>query len=71
MKARTIRRLGTALGCLGVILVLIFAGAISWAITCGVIKLITLCFGWTFSWLAATGVWLILMLLSGALCKCK
>lgn len=67
MKARTVKRLGTVLGCLGVILVLIFAGAISWAITCGLIKLITLCFGWTFNWLVTTGVWLIMILLSGAL----
>lgn len=71
MKARTVKRLGTVLGCLGVILVLIFAGAISWAITCGLIKLITLCFGWAFSWLVATGVWLIMILLSGVSCGSK
>lgn len=33
--------------------------ALSWIITCGVIKLITLCFGWTFTWPVATGVWLV------------
>ena len=36
---------------------------LSWIITCGLIYLITLCFGWTFSWLIATGVWLAMFLL--------
>ena len=44
------------------ILLTIIAYAISWLATCGLIKLITLCFGWTFSWLIATGIWLILLL---------
>lgn len=37
---------------------------ISWLFTCGIIKLICLCFGLTFTWAMATGVWLILFLLS-------
>ena len=37
--------------------------AISWITTVGIIKLITLCFGWTFSWAIATGIWLIIVLL--------
>jgi hypothetical protein len=45
------------------ILLIIIAYAISWLATCGLIKLITLCFGWTFNWLIATGIWLILCLL--------
>ena len=69
MKARTVRRVGTALGCLGVILILVLAGGISWIATCGIVKLITLCFGLTFSWLWATGIWLVLFLLSSALGK--
>ena len=50
--------------------VLIFIGiiiliyGISWIATCGIIKLITMCFGWTFKWSIATGIWLILALLS-------
>ena len=32
---------------------------VSWIATCGVVKLITLCFGSSFSWLKATGIWLI------------
>lgn len=38
--------------------------AVSWAITIGTIWLICLCFSWEFNLLIATGVWLILMLLS-------
>lgn len=71
MRARTVRRLGTALGCLGVILVLALAGGISWFVTCGIVKLITMCFGLAFSWMWATGIWLVLCLLSGALGRSK
>ena len=46
-----------------VILLLAICYAISWIITCGIIKLITICFGLTFSWAIATGFWLILCLL--------
>lgn len=47
-----------------IIALLIVAGlyAIEWALTVGVIKLITMCFSWDFSLAAATGVWLILCL---------
>lgn len=34
--------------------------ALSWIATCGIIKLITLCFGWTFKWSIATGIWLMI-----------
>lgn len=47
-----------------IIVLIVLAGmyAISWALTVGVIKLITMCFSWDFSLAAATGVWLILCL---------
>ena len=45
------------------IALLIGFGAISWLITCGIFYLITLCFSLEFSWLTATGVWLVMMLL--------
>lgn len=54
----------------GGIIALIFIGIIilvyglSWIATCGIIKLITICFGWTFKWSIATGIWLIGLLLS-------
>lgn len=35
---------------------------LSWLVAVGIIKLITLCFGWPFSLLAATGIWLIMAL---------
>ncbi len=44
------------------ILFYLFAYALSWISTVGIIKLITLCFGWSFSWAIATGIWLVLVL---------
>ena len=46
----------------GIVAVTVIAAlyAISWAMTCGIIKLITLCFALKFSFLVATGIWLIL-----------
>ena len=43
-----------------VIGILVFAYGLSWIVTCGIIKLITMCFGWTFKWSIATGIWLII-----------
>ena len=45
------------------ITVLLSAFGISWGITVGLVKLITLCFGLPFSLSIATGVWLVLCLL--------
>ena len=42
---------------------------ISWIVTVGIIKLITLCFGWNFSWLIATGIWLVMFLIQSAFGK--
>ena len=50
-------------GALIVILLLALCYEVNWLITCGIIKLITICFGLTFSWAIATGIWLILCLL--------
>lgn len=46
-----------------VIVIVALAYGVSWIATCGIIKLITLCFGWTFKWSIATGIWLIMCLL--------
>lgn len=54
------RVIGTGIGVLSAV-VMIYA--LSWIITCGIIKLITMCFGLTFSWGIATGIWLIYILL--------
>lgn len=48
-----------------VIVILALAYGASWVVTCGFIKLITMCFGWTFKWSIATGIWLIICLLKG------
>lgn len=53
------------IGCLAAIIILLIALAISWAITIGIIYLICLCFHWQFTLLIATGVWLVMCLLSG------
>lgn len=52
-------------GTIAVIIILILAlgYGLSWIATCGIIKLITLCFGWTFKWSIATGIWLVLCIL--------
>lgn len=44
------------------IIFLIVVFAFSWIVTCGVIKLITICFGLKFKWSIATGIWLVMCL---------
>ena len=46
-----------------VILLFVICCGISWIVTCGIIKLITMCFGLEFSWAVATGIWLIICIL--------
>ena len=45
------------------ITIFVFTYGLSWIVTCGIVKLITMCFGWTFSWSIATGIWLIICIL--------
>jgi len=45
------------------IITLVLYLVISWALTVGIIKLICLCFGLTFTLLMATGIWLVALLL--------
>lgn len=45
------------------VLALVIGYAISWGITVGVIKLITMCFSIGFSLPVATGIWMVLCLL--------
>ena len=44
------------------VLIYSFFFGLSCLLTCGIIKLITICFGWEFKWSIAIGVWLIIML---------
>ena len=43
-------------------LIIALTYAISWAITIGILYLISLCFSWEFNLLIATGVWLVMCL---------
>ena len=54
-------------GIVAVVVILFLAACygISWIATCGIIKLITMCFGLEFSWAIATGIWLIICILKG------
>ena len=60
MKKNSARTMGYIIGALAVAVI---CYGISWIATCGIVKLITLCFGWTFSWGIATGIWLVLVLI--------
>ena len=64
MFTKFTRKFGFTLGCLAAVLIFALVCAISWILTCGLVYLITLCFGWTFSWGIATGVWLVIWLLN-------
>lgn len=56
---------------LGSLTVFALLGGISWITICGLVKLITMCFGWKFTWAIGTGVWLCLCLLSTVMPKSK
>ena len=47
-----------------IILCAIALTTFSWGITCGLVKLITMCFGGDFSWGASTGIWLLFVLIN-------
>lgn len=47
---------------MGIIAIIIAIG-LNYLLTVGIIKLITMCFGLTFSWSIATGIWFIKILL--------
>ena len=69
MKFKSAIKVGWFLGCLIAISSYLLIAGISWIATCGIVKLITLCFGLPFSWLFATGIWLILWLLKSTFSK--
>lgn len=46
------------MGCLIGIVIFALVYALSWVITCGLVTLVCMCFGWEFSLLTATGIWL-------------
>lgn len=63
MKRKRLFKEGAVLGVILGLLILMFLYALSWLVTCSLIKLITMCFGWTFKWSIATGIWLILCII--------
>lgn len=58
------------LSIIGVILLFVSLYALSWIVCCGLIKLITLCFGLSFKWSVATGIWIIMCIVQ-AIIKSK
>lgn len=52
----------TVLKFIASILATIIYYVFDWIVTCGIFKLITLCFNWTFTWKIATGIWLVVYL---------
>ena len=48
---------------IAVILLFAVLYSVSWIATCGIIKLITICFGLEFRWSIATGIFLIICIL--------
>ena len=52
-------------GCLGIIFIWVLGAALSWSVTAGITYLIALCFNLSWSWLIATGIWLVLILIRG------
>lgn len=51
-------------GCIAFIILFLFALGLSWILTCGILYAIAWCFSLVFSWQIATGIWLVLFLLS-------
>ena len=39
--------------------------AVSWLATCGLVKIVTLLFGWEFNWAIATGIWTVHIFIMG------
>ena len=63
MKNLDLKNNKTIRGTIAVLFLTAALIAFNWIVICGIVKLITLCFGWTFSWSIATGIWLVMILL--------
>lgn len=55
------------IGILAFILIFAICCGLSWIATCGLIYAICYCFALEFSWLIATGIWLVFLLINFAL----
>lgn len=45
------------------IVALISPLALSWLVTCGLVKVVTMCFDYQFTWGLGTGIWVILFII--------
>lgn len=52
-------------GCLTTIGLTVAGFALSWIVTCGLIAFVCALFSWSFSWLIATGIWGLMILIRG------
>lgn len=70
---KILKAIAYGFGCLGAMLVLGLAVALtlgfSLAVTCAVVYLVCLCFGFTYSWLVAIAIWLVISALYMVLSK--
>ena len=46
-----------------VVIIVIVLTALSWLVTCGVVKVLSMCFSFAYSWKLATGIWLVCLML--------
>lgn len=61
---KTLKKIAeSGVAALFIIIGLIIIYGLSWIVSCGIIKLIAICFGLTFKWSVATGIWLATLLL--------
>lgn len=63
MKKRRIQLIKFLSTIIAILIIFVCYGS-NWLLTCGIIKLITICFSINFSWMVATGIWLVLVLIS-------
>jgi len=56
---------------ISVISIVILGFGISWIVVCGIVKLLSMCFGFAFTWQIATGIWIVLCLLRWVISAAK
>jgi hypothetical protein len=65
MKAKTVKKTGKLVGIIGAVIVILVSIVLTWLCMCGIVKAITLAFGWNFSLSWTTGIWLFLTVMAG------
>lgn len=66
MAKKLITNLAFGVCCAVVVVLAALIILISWLAICGLTYLVTLIFGWTYSWLAASGFWVAIVLIGAA-----